>query len=738
MKFGNFKMNLQKKIFVLMLSVGVAAFIFMGIVAITGMYMVNNKINNAGQQMSENTSGFTEQFAEDQIKTSLSIQAMEKAELVQQKLENAMEDVVYMADVMMRIMKHPGNYQPRSLPNPHESEVKSGQAYLNFSTDMAQRYGYGASARERSLASNIADTLEPLANLYPALFFGSKNGYLIAADVTKNGEVKQFSQQFLEHYDPREMGWYKLAAEKREPAFTSFYVDSNGNGCVTCVAPCYDDGELVGVIGLDCNPEAIFQLADRRGVKTQKRNKLYRRSFIMEQATGKVLFSSYDESSILAVKKEATDLRNCTEPSIARAATEMADGRESVMTVTVDGTDCYLAFAPIPKVGWSYGILSKKSETVYPALYAKENVLRQMKDFAESIHDSFFSILKGMVLLLLLLLGALFLISSKVARRFVEPILEVVSGVREIAQGNLDKKIEMKRDDEIAILVDSINDMTAKMKDYINNLSTVTAEKERISTELDLAKNIQEGMLPSIFPTFSSWKEFDLYATMDTAKEVGGDYYDFYKLDENHIAVTIADVSGKGIPAALFMVIAKTVLKNIAIGAASAYANGSEPDFAAVVAQANRQLCENNKETMFVTQFFGVLDIRTGVFCYVNGGHNTPLVGRKSADGITWDYMQIAHRGVIVGVRKNATFVMESLTLAPGDLLYLYTDGVTEAMDEEGNLYGEERLKDTLNRLGNKETIKEILTGVKEDVTTHVGTAEQSDDITMLGLRYLG
>lgn len=176
MKFGNFKMNLQKKIFVLMLSVGVAAFIFMGIVAITGMYMVNNKINNAGQQMSENTSGFTEQFAEDQIKTSLSIQAMEKAELVQQKLENAMEDVVYMADVMMRIMKHPGNYQPRSLPNPHEDEIKSGQAYLNFSTDMAQRYGYGASARERGLASNIADTLEPLANLYPALFFGSKTG----------------------------------------------------------------------------------------------------------------------------------------------------------------------------------------------------------------------------------------------------------------------------------------------------------------------------------------------------------------------------------------------------------------------------------------------------------------------------------------------------------------------------------------------------------------------------------
>ena len=176
MKFGNFKMNLQKKIFVLMLSVGVAAFIFMGIVAITGMYMVNNKINNAGQQMSENTSGFTEQFAENQIKTSLSIQAMEKAELVQQKLENAMEDVVYMADVMMRIMKHPGNYQPRSLPNPHEDVIKSGQAYLNFSTDMAQRYGYGASARERGLASNIADTLEPWQTYTLLCFSVQKTG----------------------------------------------------------------------------------------------------------------------------------------------------------------------------------------------------------------------------------------------------------------------------------------------------------------------------------------------------------------------------------------------------------------------------------------------------------------------------------------------------------------------------------------------------------------------------------
>ena len=738
MRFGKFKMNLGRKIFLLVLAAGMAAFLLMGAVTLAGMYMINDKIDNVGELVSESTAGFTERFAEDQIKDRLSTQATERSELIQYELDTAIDDVVYMADVMTRILKNPQYYQPRSLPDPHEAAIASGQAYLNFSNDLARRYGSGAFARERALASNIADALQPLADWYSASFFGSKNGYLIAVDVTKDGSAKQFSKRFLENYDPREMGWYKLGAEKQKPAFTGFYIDSNGNRCVTCVAPYYDAEGLAGVAGIDCNPGARFQQAAGRGAVKRDGRYLYQHSFIMEQATGKILFSTFKEGSTLAVKKEAADLRSCAEVSTARAAAEMAEGKKNVMLVTVDGVDYYLAFTPIPQVAWSYGVLSKQSEVIYPARYAKDNILRQMNEFAASVDASFFSILKGMGLIFLLLLGAMFFISSKVARRFVEPILEVVSGVREIAQGNLDKKIEMQRDDEIAVLADSVNYMTDELKEYMNNLSAVTAEKERIATELDLAKNIQEGMLPSIFPTFSDWKEFDLYATMDTAKEVGGDFYDFYMLDDTHIAVTVADVSGKGVPAALFMVIAKTVLKNIAIGAAAAYANGSEPDFAAVVTQANRQLCENNKEKMFVTLFFGVLDIRTGVFTYVNGGHNPPLIGRRSEGKTVWDYIQIEHAGFVVGVRKKAAYAMERLTLAPGDALYLYTDGVTEAMDEEGNLYGEKRLKDTLDNMEDKENVQEILSAVNEDVARHAGAAEQSDDITMLGLKYLG
>ena len=219
---------------------------------------------------------------------------------------------------------------------------------------------------------------------------------------------------------------------------------------------------------------------------------------------------------------------------------------------------------------------------------------------------------------------------------------------------------------------------------------------------------------------------------------MGGDFYDFYTLDGDHIAVTVADVSGKGVPAALFMVIAKTVLKNIAIGAAGAFAGGGEPDFAAVMTQANGQLCENNREKMFVTVFFGVLDIRTGEFVYVNGGHNPPLVGRKDGDKTTWDYLQIEKKGFPLGVRKKASFAAERLTLGHGDALYLYTDGVTEAMDEDGNLYGEERLQTFLNGTEDKETVQELLAAVKEDVANHAGAAEQSDDITMLALAYYG
>jgi sigma-B regulation protein RsbU (phosphoserine phosphatase) len=310
--------------------------------------------------------------------------------------------------------------------------------------------------------------------------------------------------------------------------------------------------------------------------------------------------------------------------------------------------------------------------------------------------------------------------------------LTLVDGVKRIAQGNLDEKVDVRRTDELALLADSVNDMAGDLKKHIETLSKVTAEKERIATELSVATDIQEGMLPRNFGEIAQNKGFDLFATMAAAKEVGGDFYDFYMLDDRRLVITIADVSGKGVPAALFMVIAKTILKNSALSA------GEEETFADVIRRANQQLCENNEEMLFVTVFFGVLDIRTGDFTYVNCGHNPPLL-RQGTDG-AFTYLRPAKKNLMMGVEEDLRFTQERLQMSPGSLLFCYTDGVTEAMNEAGEVYSEGQLQADLTGIpsGNDVPVADVLAALRKDITAHAGGAEQSDDITMLAIRYTG
>ena len=353
-----------------------------------------------------------------------------------------------------------------------------------------------------------------------------------------------------------------------------------------------------------------------------------------------------------------------------------------------------------------------------------------MQEFADDLQGVFLQVAAGGAVLLLILLGLVLLLSAKASDHFVRPILSLTEGVKEIAQGNLDKKLEIQTGDEIELLANSVNAMTVDLKAYMENLSRATAEKERIATELSVAQKIQTGMLPGVAPDFAGQPYFELDAAMTPAKEVGGDFYDFYMLDENRLAVTVADVSGKGVPAALFMVVAKTVLQNFAMAAKT------RGDFAEVVAHANDRLCEGNDQMMFVTVFFGVLDFRTGEFVYVNAGHNPPLVLR--GDGEVSYLMPEGKPDKPLGVMEGRAYRQCSLTLAGGDMIFLYTDGVTEAIDETEELYGEERLKEELSRIDRNAPVSEMLGCLRESIKSFAGNAEQADDITMLGLRFLG
>ena len=294
----------------------------------------------------------------------------------------------------------------------------------------------------------------------------------------------------------------------------------------------------------------------------------------------------------------------------------------------------------------------------------------------------------------------------------------------ELAAGTATVNVpEIRTGDEVEVLADSFRKMEEDMISYIRSFMEITAEKERIGAELNVATQIQADMLPRIFPAFPERREFDIYATMDPAKEVGGDFYDFFLVDEDHLAVVIADVSGKGVPAALFMVIAKTLIKNHA-------QNRDTPG--AVFTQTNEQLCEGNDAGLFVTAWMGVLEISTGQFVYVNAGHNPPLLKRA---GGQFEWLK-SRPGFVLAGMEGIRYRENTLQLEPGDELYLYTDGVTEATNSSQELFGEERLQAALNEEPDL-PVHKLLPKIKGCIDAFVGEAEQFDDITMLGLHYM-
>lgn len=337
--------------------------------------------------------------------------------------------------------------------------------------------------------------------------------------------------------------------------------------------------------------------------------------------------------------------------------------------------------------------------------------------------------------ILLAALAAATLLASLISKLVVSPVNQLSEaasnfvsfqkdGNMELPEDSLITKLDIRSEDEIGNLARSIKIMEKEIKNYIADLTAVTAEKERIGAELNVATQIQADMLPSIFPAFPDHTEFDIYASMHPAKEVGGDFYDFFMTDEDHLVMVMADVSGKGVPAALFMVIAKTLIKNYA------QIEGSPKE---IFEKTNRQLCENNDAEMFVTAWIGILTLSTGVLKAANAGHEYPVIKRA---GKEFELYKDKHGFVLAGMEMTRYKEYE-IQLYKNDVLYLYTDGVPEASNSKNELYGTGRMLDALNR--NKDTEpKELLAEIRKDIDGFAGSAPQFDDITMLCLEYKG
>ena len=307
------------------------------------------------------------------------------------------------------------------------------------------------------------------------------------------------------------------------------------------------------------------------------------------------------------------------------------------------------------------------------------------------------------------------LIYQMLKKKVIFNLQHVNDGLKRITDGDLDTEIDVRAYREFSDLSDHVNETVDTLKHYIKEA------EERIDKELEFARQIQRSALPSVFPPFPERHDFEIFASMDAAREVGGDFYDFYMPNSHTLVFLMADVSGKGIPAAMFMMNAKTLLKGLA-------ESGRSVD--AVFNEANATLCENNEAGMFITAWMGALDLRTGKLSFVNAGHNPPLICRRNG---SFEYLRTKPNFILAGMEMTK-YRLQEVQLMPGDEIYLYTDGVTEAADINNELYGEERLEKTLAGLSG-EAPEKICKLVKADVDVFAGEAQQADDITMLCMR---
>ncbi|MBQ3434436.1 MAG: HAMP domain-containing protein, partial [Selenomonadaceae bacterium] len=590
------KLNIHKKVLILVLGTGLVTFLVLGAFSYYGRGIVRRDMVAMSIELGEKSATYADDLLIEHLKQTLGELTEAKAQYVDREMSITKEDAEILANAVTEIMKHPDDYLPKTLPDPRTDPVKQGEPYRIYAPDIRDHITPEIQ-RELELAANIKDILSDALKDYmdynATAFVGGEKGWYICARLVpdENGNTDlnatvYFSHERIYEFDPRKRPWYIHAKRENAPVISELYrtIEAKGESSydqIGASAPFYDAaGNFLGVAGVDASNIDIYDYINKTSMFKGGIN------FVMNEH-GEVVFSSQTKG-VLAVG-DADDLRDTY---LARVAERMVNGEQDVVPIRLNGDKYYLAFAPMQVTGWSFGMVIAENEVLRATAGTGSYFLQQVANLQRKMRQEYSYVNNIAIAVPVLLLIILFLMSTNLSRRFVKPINELSDGVREIASGNLDKKLDIHTGDEIEHLSICFNAMTDELKEQMANLKKVTAEKERIATELDVATEIQSGMLPKDFP---NREDFELLATMKPAKEVGGDFYDFYFLDETHLAITVADVSGKGIPAALFMVIAKTVLNNFAT---SFYKqNGLAP----VVAAANEQLCANNEAMMFVT-----------------------------------------------------------------------------------------------------------------------------------------
>ena len=491
--------------------------------------------------------------------------------------------------------------------------------------------------------------------------------------------------------------WYAIPQLMQRPVWIEPYrAEGRGNVLmVTYASPMIDaQGKFLGVVSCDISLEWLTDLLHSLPLGKDGFAFLISRNGTLISHPNRALILNESMFSLLDENGKAI-LR-----SIGR---DMVQGKSGFIPYSTmfSGQHGWLLYQPIAANGWSIGIFFPEAE-----LMGKVAELSRI--------EAAIAIVGFLLLIPVILL---------IARSITGPLRKLAESTKILAAGSLDAPLpQIAGDDEVARLAKSFVVMRDELKTHITMLEVAATSKERIESELRIAQRIQMELVPKTFPPFPDRDDFELYAMMTPAREVGGDFYDFMMPDANHLWIVIGDVSGKGIAAALFMAVTRTFLR--------AFFH-EEKSPGKVLCRVNNELSRNNEASMFVTLFCGVLHLPSGQFRWANAGHNLPLL--LTADGAASFLPKT--RGVVAGAMEDIQFTEAEMTLAAGDSLYLYTDGVNEAMNAAEQLFGNDRMQDALVRYGQAGCVA-MVDGISHELTAFVDGAEQSDDITMLALRY--
>jgi phosphoserine phosphatase RsbU/P len=495
--------------------------------------------------------------------------------------------------------------------------------------------------------------------------------------------------------------WYQIPKELGSPQWSEPYYDEGGGNILmsTYSVPLYShvgkERRFIGIVTADVSLEGLQSIVSSiKIMKTGYGFLISRNGAVVTHPDKKLIMNE----TLFSLAEARNDTRLW---DLGRKMIHGESGAASIRDF-YSQKDCWMTYTPIPSSRWSLAVLFPKEEML------------------ADIHDLYRNQILLAFIGLVLFSGAVIFISGTITR----PLRAMAKATADIAQGNLDGTLPpVTSHDEVGQMAAGFETMQRSLKEYIRKLTETTAAKERIESELGIARKIQMSILPKQLPVSAS-PAFDLLAVIEPAREVGGDFYDFFMIDDRQLCFLIADVSGKGIPAALFMAFTKTLVKATA-------RSGLNP--AAILTQVNQELAAENETTTFVTLFYGLLDIETGEVRYANAGHNPPLLVQRMGQAAYLD----KPGGLVLGALEGINYQEERLRLEPGEYLFLYTDGVTEAMNRQEALFGEERLLRDLNGLSGR-PLEEIAMGIMDKVKTFSQGLDQSDDITMLVLKYNG